>query len=117
MYPQRVRRKYVWATPRRVAASVDIEERLRELFIAMRLTSKLSGRTMPPDQCRGRTLSRRARGSITEHHGPSHTEHVALMGTATAVPTSVPTIEPAVIRGMIVMMRMGPALARRPCAG
>src|SRR5262249_36773700 len=34
-----------------------------------RLTVKLRGRSMPPDQSRGRTISSRARGDTTEHHG------------------------------------------------
>jgi hypothetical protein len=38
---------------------------------AIRLTVKLNGRPMPPDQRRGRTLSSRARGAQPPtHHGP-----------------------------------------------
>jgi hypothetical protein len=34
------------------------------------LTVKLRGRTQAPDQSRGRTISSRARGDTTVHHGP-----------------------------------------------
>jgi hypothetical protein len=34
------------------------------------LTVKLKGRAEAPNQSRGRTISPRARGDTTEHHGP-----------------------------------------------
>jgi hypothetical protein len=65
----------VRASPRLQAKRLGLGSSVSSISLPSRilsrtLTVKLRGRVEAPDQSRGRTLSSRARGDTTEHHGP-----------------------------------------------
>src|SRR5580658_10924814 len=69
-------------------------------LLPVNLTVKLRGRAEALDQSRGRTMSSRARGDTTEHHGPlqrlldGHIDSLTFHVRARAVGTSIDACPP-----------------------